>query len=115
MKRILENLWNDVPNVVGMNIVKKESERNPTLPPNESKLWVKGIGDCVSWLPADVNINPTKIISFPGSENSFIRYLILQATGMCISTFQASVKGKPIPPAKLYPGWVQFAYNLCRP
>ena len=36
---------------------------------------------------ADVNINPIKIVSFPGSGNSFIRYLILQATGEWASIF----------------------------
>ena len=47
--------------------------------------WVKGIGDCVPRVRRDLDINTTIVVSFPGSGNSMIRYLILQATGGLIS------------------------------
>ena len=78
LKIILENLQSSVPKT---DIGKESSQRNSVLPSNESNRWVKGIGECVPWLPAGVNIKETQIISFPGSGNSFICYMILQATG----------------------------------
>ena len=49
--------------------------------PGNSGDWVKGIGDCVSRVRRDVDLNTTMVVSFPGSGNSMIRYYILQATG----------------------------------
>ena len=44
MKRILENLQNSLSTMPGMDsIVRKRSQRNPMLHPDESNLWVKGI------------------------------------------------------------------------
>ena len=43
--------------------------------------WVKGIGDCIPRVRRYMDLNTTMVVSFPGSGNSMIRYLILQATG----------------------------------
>ena len=65
--------------------VKKNSvpvHEQPMKLHNESKTArVKGIGNCVPWVRNDVGLHPTMIVSFPGSGNSFLRYLIIQATG----------------------------------
>ena len=49
--------------------------------------WAKGIGDCVPRVRRDMDINTTMVVSFPGSGNSMIRYLILQATGGLMVNF----------------------------
>ena len=93
------NLWNEsTPKIPPFYVPETDSSvtmqtaySTPSISQSSTNVYhgmeshlVRGIGDCVPWVRKNLDLHSTKVVSFPGSGNSLIRYLVLQATGMLL-------------------------------